>query len=131
MLREATRIKRIAAVAALAVFSHWLLDLVVHLGDLPIYDNVAKVGFGLWRDPLTALALESLLYFGAVLLYQRHRAIALSALGIIILAIQVVAFWGPVLPNAKTAAAVFLGGYFVLAAAVRWIERRPILRSSF
>jgi hypothetical protein len=34
---------------AAAAFSHWILDLVVHVPDLPLYDNTAKVGFGLWR----------------------------------------------------------------------------------
>src|SRR5882724_4617669 len=34
-------------VLALAVFSHWILDLLVHRPDLPLYDNTAKVGLGL------------------------------------------------------------------------------------
>src|SRR5205823_8632067 len=42
-----------------AVFSHWILDLIAHPRDLPIYDNTAKVGFGLWnyRDPEFALEI--------------------------------------------------------------------------
>jgi hypothetical protein len=32
-----------------AVLSHWLLDLVVHARDLPLYDNTMKMGFGLWN----------------------------------------------------------------------------------
>src|SRR5690242_20845998 len=28
----------------LAVFSHWILDFIVHVRDLPLYDNRAKVG---------------------------------------------------------------------------------------
>src|SRR5215469_9389025 len=39
----------VVAVVAGAVFSHWLLDLVVHMPDLPLFDDSAKVGFGLWR----------------------------------------------------------------------------------
>src|SRR5664279_5231770 len=34
---------------AAASFSHWVLDLVVHTSDLPLYDNTAKVGLGLWQ----------------------------------------------------------------------------------
>jgi hypothetical protein len=30
-----------------AAFSHWVLDLIVHIPDLPLYDNRAKVGLGL------------------------------------------------------------------------------------
>jgi membrane-bound metal-dependent hydrolase YbcI (DUF457 family) len=36
-----------AFIVALAVFSHWILDLIVHRPDLAIYDDSLKVGFGL------------------------------------------------------------------------------------
>src|SRR6202789_2965318 len=45
------------AVVAVAVFSHWLLDLLVHAPDLWVYDDV-KVGFGLWRWLWISLPLE-------------------------------------------------------------------------
>jgi len=38
---------RAAAIVGLAVFSHWVLDFLVHRPDLPLYDNTAKVGLGL------------------------------------------------------------------------------------
>src|SRR5215510_11736839 len=40
-----------ALIVAAAVFSHWILDLVVHVPDLPLYDDTVKVGFGLWNRP--------------------------------------------------------------------------------
>lgn len=45
------RVKRAAAAAVVAgaVFSHWLLDLVVHVRDLPLLGDSFKVGFGLWQ----------------------------------------------------------------------------------
>src|SRR5258706_9150146 len=45
------RDRRVAvlAIVAGAVFSHWLLDLVVHVADLPLVGDSMKVGFGLWR----------------------------------------------------------------------------------
>jgi hypothetical protein len=45
------------AVAA-AAFSHWLLDLIVHVPDMPLYDNTDKVGFGLWRHVAISFPLE-------------------------------------------------------------------------
>ena len=45
---------------AAASFSHWVLDLVVHTPDLPLYDNAAKVGFGLWRHVAFSFPLELL-----------------------------------------------------------------------
>ena len=49
-------------IIALAVFSHWVLDLIAHPRDLAIYDNSWKVGFGLWnyRDPEFALEIALL-----------------------------------------------------------------------
>jgi hypothetical protein len=52
-------------VVAAAVFSHWILDLLVHQPDLWIYDGV-KLGFGLWRWVWISLPLElGCLYAGA------------------------------------------------------------------
>src|SRR3569833_2170666 len=53
-------------VVALAVFSHWVLDFLVHRPDLPLYDSVAKVGLGLWNAPALALGLEIVLLFGGI-----------------------------------------------------------------
>ncbi|NCF25114.1 MAG: hypothetical protein GWP60_11290, partial [Gammaproteobacteria bacterium] len=40
----------VAVVVALAVLSHWLLDLPVHTPDLPLWsDTSPKFGFGLWN----------------------------------------------------------------------------------
>src|SRR5205809_7053702 len=62
---------RAALLVALAVFSHWMLDLVVHRPDLPLYDNTAKVGLGLWNYPAPAFLLEVAALFGAMFLYLR------------------------------------------------------------
>jgi len=55
-------IRSAALIVGLAVFSHWILDLVAHPRDLAIYDNTLKVGFGLWnyRDPEFALEIALL-----------------------------------------------------------------------
>src|SRR5450759_4550588 len=47
-----------ALLVAAASFSHWILDLVVHKPDFPLYDNTAKVGFGLWQHVALSLPLE-------------------------------------------------------------------------
>src|SRR6059036_2236028 len=55
-----------AAVVGGAVFSHWILDFVVHRPDLPLYDDTAKVGLGLWNFPVIAFGLEVALLFGGL-----------------------------------------------------------------
>jgi hypothetical protein len=56
MLRGTWR--EIFLVVASAVFSHWLLDLVVHVPDLPLIGDSMKVGFGLWRHVRISLSVE-------------------------------------------------------------------------
>jgi len=120
--------RRASLLIALAVFSHWVLDLIVHRPDLPLYDNARKVGFALWNYPLAALALEVVLYFGALWFYVRDKPgktfAGFALLGAFILAIQVAVFWFPILPSPKIAAVIFLVGYIQLAAAANWLEKR-------
>ncbi|HWA29629.1 MAG TPA: hypothetical protein VG867_00960, partial [Rhizomicrobium sp.] len=55
---------------AAAVFSHWILDLVVHMPDLWIWDGI-KVGFGLWRWEWISLPLELACLAGGAWVYAR------------------------------------------------------------
>src|SRR6266498_4133308 len=120
--------KRAAAVIGAAVFSHWVLDLLVHRPDLPLYDNAAKVGLGLWNLPAVALGLEALLLFGAMWLYLRHtvRHTAMLVFGVVMLAIQAYVFFGPPPASDKAAAATALIAYAVFAVAIRALERRAV-----
>jgi hypothetical protein len=49
---------RAAVFIGLTVFSHWLLDLVVHRPDLLLWIGGPKVGLGLWNYPIPEMALE-------------------------------------------------------------------------
>ena len=76
--------KPAALIVGLAVFSHWILDLIVHPRDLPIYDNAWKLGFGLWnyRDP--EFALEIALVAGGIILYLARNAMPALRKGAVI-----------------------------------------------
>jgi hypothetical protein len=67
------REKRAAAFAviAAAAFSHWLLDLIVHVPDLPLLGDSMKVGFGLWRWMWISLPLELAFLAGGAWIYAR------------------------------------------------------------
>jgi hypothetical protein len=56
-------------------FSHWVLDLIVHRGDMPILPGNAcdlpLLGIGLWRVPIVSIPLEAVLFFAGVFLYWR------------------------------------------------------------
>jgi hypothetical protein len=115
------RVGKAALVLALAVFSHWILDLIVHRPDLPLYDNTAKVGLGLWNVPAVAFALEAALLFGGMWLYFGTgvvRRLRLVIFGLVMLAIQAYVFFGPPPVSDKAAAVTALASYAVLAAVV-------------
>ena len=87
--------KGAALVVGLAVFSHWILDLVAHPRDLAIYDNAWKVGFGMWRYRNPEFALEiALLAIGIILYLARNvmpaiRKTAVVAFGVALVVIQI------------------------------------------
>jgi hypothetical protein len=60
-----------AIVVAGAVFSHWLLDLVVHVPDMPLLGDSFKVGFGLWRHVWISFPLEIALMIAGAWIYAR------------------------------------------------------------
>lgn len=121
-----------ALVVAGAVFSHWVLDFTVHRPDLPLYDNAAKVGLGLWNLPALALGVEAPLLFGGMWLYFRTgvaRRAATAAFGLIMLAIQAYVFFGPPPASGKAAAATAIVAYVVFAVVIRLIEGRHPARA--
>jgi hypothetical protein len=60
-----------AILLGLGVFSHWLLDLLVHRPDLPLLPHGPHVGLGLWNLPAVAVPLELAIYLGGAALYLR------------------------------------------------------------
>lgn len=67
--------KRAGIVIGVVVFSHWLLDLIVHRPDLPILPgnlgNLPLLGFGLWQLPAVSAVVELALVLGGAYLYYR------------------------------------------------------------
>lgn len=63
---------RAALLLGVAVFSHWLLDALVHRPELPVLGEAsAKVGLSLWNQLAVALAVETALAVVGVWLYLR------------------------------------------------------------
>ena len=67
--------KRAGLVIGAIVFSHWLLDLIVHRPDLPILPgnlgHLPLLGFGLWQLPIASAVLELALALVGAFLYYR------------------------------------------------------------
>ncbi len=68
--------RRAGVVIGAVVFSHWILDLIVHRPDLPILPgnagNLPLLGFGLWQLPIVTMIVELGLALGGAYLYYRR-----------------------------------------------------------
>lgn len=59
-----------AIILGLLVLSHWILDLLVHIPDLPLFPGYnLKVGLGLWNSLPATLILEVSIFLIGVFLY--------------------------------------------------------------
>jgi hypothetical protein len=122
--------RKVLLILGLAVFSHWVLDFIVHRPDLPLYDDAAKVGLGLWNHPAIAFSLETALLFGGMALYIRAaapRPIPTIVFGLVMLAIQAYVFFGPPPVSPAAAALTALGSYVVFALVMAYLDRRRAL----
>lgn len=59
-----------ALILGALVASHWFLDLLVHIPDLPIFPGYSlKVGFGLWNSIAASIIVEGMIFAVGVYLY--------------------------------------------------------------
>lgn len=114
------------------VFSHWLLDLIVHRPDLQLYPGGPSVGFALWNYPVPEQALEIglIAIFGAIWTASRKQqgrnawpAVAFIAF---LVALQIVAMLMPPTPGqlGVQAGATVLAVYVLMVFAAALADRR-------
>lgn len=123
----------VAIVVSCAVFSHWLLDLIVHTPDLPLWsDESIKLGFGLWNSAIATYALEAVLLLLALWLYLGATAsttpagrYAMTLLVIFMLLANAVNIFGPLMDDSEAGLVVSaLSSYFVFAALAFWLDKQ-------
>jgi hypothetical protein len=114
------------AVLALAVASHFVLDWVVHAGDLPLAAGAGpKLGLGLWNHRWAALALECGLFAASALFWiagarrSRGAVFFLAALTVFAAA----SFFIPTPPSPAAMAATGLATWLALAHWASRVER--------
>jgi hypothetical protein len=123
----------VALVVALAVFSHWLFDLIVHTPDLPLWSDASpKLGLGLWQNAIATFALEAALLVAALWLYLRSTsattAVGKYGMGVFVaflLVVNVVNIFGPPMGDSQGGLAIFaLTSYFLFAAVAFWLDAK-------
>ncbi len=124
-----------AGLVSVAVFSHWILDFIVHGPDLPLWGSSLKVGLGLWNYPITSFVLEISLLFGGMYLYLKRTEpltgtgrYGMLVFGGVMAAVQAVAYFGPPPPSGRAAAIAALTSYIVFASTAYWLERKRVPR---
>ena len=124
-------LKRSAAglVIGLAVVSHWLLDYVTHIADLPLWPGGPEVGLGLWNSIPGTFVVEGIFFSAAVFAYvrttrPRQKAGAWSLWALIMLTVMVWVSgpWSPPPPNERAIAWVGLA-MWLFPLWGTWIER--------
>ena len=120
---------RIAVLIAIAVFSHWLLDALVHVPEMPLAgEGSAKVGLGLWQHLPIALGVEALIVVaglwaflaGTSLVRWRKIALVTSALLLLVFTIAGMTV-APPPPSPIAMAASSLVTLLVVCALFAWI----------
>ena len=130
--RDTSRHWQASAIVALAVFSHFPLDVLVHVPDLTIAgSDTPRLGLGLWRNTLATVVAEVLVLGAGVAVYVAYRsrrhpvhgarlAGFVAVLGVIYLA----SVFGPPPPDVTTIAVADIVGLLGLSAMAAWVDRR-------
>jgi hypothetical protein len=121
----------VAIVLGAAVFSHFVLDRIVHTPDLPLYDNTAKIGLGLWNNAVATYLIEGLILIGGLILYLRSTSATTltGKYGMIVLVILMLVFNLDTLVGSPPSSPQVVAGsalisYLVLAGIAFWLDRK-------
>ncbi len=127
---------RVGAVLGILVMSHWVLDVITHRPDLPVWPGGPVVGLGLWNSIPGTLLLEGMLLGGGLRLYvgsssacDRIGRWALVALVAVNGLIWVTQPWAP-LPESAVAVAWGALVLWLLPPWARWIEAHRTSRTA-
>lgn len=112
------------------VFSHWLLDLLMHAPDLELWIGGPKVGFAWWDNTALAIGAEAAVLFGGFFMYLAATT-PLSAAGRIAPWALIAAFaglyafdkLGPPPPSLEAMAPQALAAYLVIAGLGFLLDR--------
>lgn len=118
--------RRGGVVVGICVLSHWILDLPVHVADLPLWGDEYKIGFGLWNHPVIAFVLEAGVLLGGAAIYARHaqKKLPIWIFCIAMLAMQYSNTLLPLPESTTQFAMMALASYVGLAAVAWFIERK-------
>lgn len=121
---------RTAIILGLLVISHWFLDLLVHIPDLPIFPGFnLKVGFGLWNSFALTVIVEGLVFaVGAYLYFKvtkpKNKIGTYTLIGLIVflVAMYISNLFGPPPPSMEMVGIVGNAQWLIILLAY-WIDK--------
>jgi membrane-bound metal-dependent hydrolase YbcI (DUF457 family) len=119
-----------AVVICALVLSHWVLDVVTHRPDMPLYPGSVNLGLALWNSVAGTLIVEGLLFLVCMAIYMKATRArdgigrwGFGAMIVVLLGMYVSTLFAPP-PTDMTAIAFFgivFGWLFVLFGW--WVDR--------
>ncbi len=125
-----THYGRGAVVVGLLVVSHWVLDYIVHIPDLPLYPGGPKLGLGLWNSVAGTVIVEAVMFVAGIGVYlattrARDRVGRYGLWGFVVLLVASygASLFSPPPPSVTALAtgAIVFGGLFVGVAG--WVDK--------
>ena len=122
--------KKASIILGLCVFSHWILDFIVHRADLPLAPGVnVYFGLGIWNSIPATLIIELLFFIGGIYLYitntkpkNKIGSFALWSFVVLGLAIYISNIYSPPPPSLNALEYAALGQWLFVAWGY-WIDK--------
>jgi hypothetical protein len=123
--------KRAALLLALLVFSHWVLDVITHRADMPLWPGSGTLlGFGLWNSIPATIAIECAMFAIGVWIYARSApsrdrigTFAFWGLVVFLALIYLANIFGPPPPSVMAIAIAGIAGAALFTVWSWWADR--------
>lgn len=127
----------VAVLIGAVVVSHWILDGVSHVPDLPLWPGQSPLlGLGLWNSVFGTLLVEGGIFLAGIAIYVRNTrpvdrigSIGFWAFVVVSAAMWASSPWSPPPPSAQ-ALAWFSFGAWLLVAWAAWSDRHREVKSA-
>jgi membrane-bound metal-dependent hydrolase YbcI (DUF457 family) len=118
------------AVISALVVSHWVLDVITHRPDMPLYPGSPKLGLGLWNSIPATVAIEVPMFVAGLWIYTRvtrpRDAIGRWAFGTLVVTLLLIYagnIFGPPPPSVQALYIVAMIGGVLFTLWGAWADR--------
>ncbi|MGE5681231.1 MAG: metal-dependent hydrolase [Bacillota bacterium] len=126
---------RASVILGFLVLSHWILDLITHIPDLPLAPGIdIKLGFGLWNSVILTIIVEGAIFITGAYLYMsatksknKKGNIGLWGLLVLLGGIYVMNIFSAPPPDEQAIGVIGLLQWLFIALGY-WVDRNRIVK---